>query len=267
MDHFAALGECLAHTTPFETLTKFSLIMVELHFHITESSLPLIPLFRFLPSTLQHLNILNLSSTLDFSSLFNSLSESACYPKLTFLELEFIFNPSFRYSCQSIHRFLLTHNNNLQLLDLNVGPRDEEHLGAWLTNLAGTEFQFSSLQTLGMSFSTPQTGLSAVLPLIKRTAPTLSALSINFHALDFEEAEQVVDALTEGGGQFSMATRTIEEVPGKLKSLTIEINQLSVPFLDLLARNLPQLEELYLWTPEIVGSDQVLSCLISTYLN
>ena len=247
MEHFASLDSYLVHnTTPFENLTKFSLKLDAFRMRLTESSLPLVPFFRFLPPTLQHLNIVNLSFTLDLSVLFNFLSESACYLKLVSLELEFTFNPSFQYSCQSIRRFLLIHSNNLQLLKLHVTTRDQEHLGAWLATLTNTEFQFSSLQTLEISPSTSQTGLSAVLVLIKRTAPTLSALWIDFRALTFEETEQVIDALTEGGA-------TAEEDPRKLKTLGIEITQLSVPFLDLLARKLPQLEELFI-SAGIVGS-------------
>ena len=264
VEHFAGLGDYLGHTAPFETLTKFSLILDSLHWHKVECSLPLIPIFRSLAPTLQHLFILNLSFNLDLSSLFNFLSESTCYPKLTSFELEFTIDPSFQYSCQSILRFLLTHNNNLQLLDLQVATTDQKHLDTWLANLANAEFQFSSLQTLGVSPSMSQTGLSAVLALIKRTAPTLLALWIDSRTLTFEEVEQVVDALTEGEVQFSTTTR----IPRRLKSLSLRITQLSVPFLDLLARKLPQLEELELLTSKIVGSDQVrfLPYLISTWL-
>ena len=39
----------------------------------------------------------------------------------------------------------------------------------------------------------------------------------------------------------------------QLKSLSLNVTELSVSFLDLLARNLPQLEELSLLTTQVVG--------------
>lgn len=274
MDEIASLGEHSARTTPFENLTEFSLILDQSSFfnpQIVQSSLLLEPFFCSLPATLQRLKILSLCYALDFSSLFDALSKSACYPKLTSLQLHFNFCLSFRSSCQSVRHFLLTHNNNLQHLDLyfcTSGSMDGEHLGGWLTNLANNEFQFSSLKTLDIDPSTSQTSLSAVLALIKLTAPTLSELSIGSRTLTFEEVKQVVDALTEDGVQFqAMTTRITGEF--NLKSLTMQIAQLSVPFLDLLARKLPRLEELNLIASKIVGSDQVCfpSCFISTQLN
>jgi len=62
---------------------------------------------------------------------------------------------------------------------------------AWLTNLVDTKFQFSSLQTLEIYPFVTQTGLSAVLTLIKRTAPTLSELWIHFRDLTCKEAKHL----------------------------------------------------------------------------
>ena len=256
MEQIASLGEYSARTTPFENLTEFNLLLDQSFIspHLIQSSLQLVPFFHSLPPSLQLLKITSLCYVLDFSSLFDTLSQSACYPKLTSLELQFNFYESFQNSCQAIHRFLLTYNNNLQNLVIGVfamGTEDGEHLGGWLATLATNEFQFSSLQKLDINPSGSETGLSAVLVLIKRTAPTLSSLRIGSRSLTFEQVKQVVDALTEDGAQFEATTT-------KLKSLVIKINQLSVPFLDLLARKLPRLEELMLTTDYI----QV-CCLIS----
>jgi hypothetical protein len=57
-------------------------------------------------------------------------------------------------------------------------------------------------------------------------------------------------------GDIHEAKATIEE-PRKLKHLSFDVKQLSVSFLDLLARRLPQLEELTLSVSEFVGTEQV----------
>ena len=67
-------------------------------------------------------------------------------------------------------------------------------------------------------------------------------------------ANRVIDALTECEGQ-----------PTMLKNLTLKLTELSVPFLELVARKLPHLKKLTLSQDQLVGSGQVcLSLNLST---
>ncbi len=125
-------------------------------------------------------------------------------------------------------------------------PDDEEPLGAWLADLVNDNVHLPSLQTLDIYPSNTQTGLSALLGLIKLTVPTLSSLIVSGRWLKPEMVNQVIDALTEAEGQ-----------PKMLKSLNLNVTVLSVPFLELLARKLPLLEKLTLSSFGTVGSGQV----------
>src|SRR6266511_2333026 len=81
------------------------------------------------------------------------------------------------------------------------------------------------------------------LPDPHKTHLTLSSLKIYIRDFTFDEAKLLVDALTTEG-------------PSALRTLRVNLTHLSVPFLNLLAHKLSQLEELSLRYCEIVGSDQ-----------
>jgi hypothetical protein len=174
--------------SPFDNLTKLTL---ELH-NVEddedpelESSLALEPFLRSLAPTLQSLNITNKSFTLDLSPLFNALSKPdspALFRNLQSFFLNLHFNTSFNSSPQSLRRFLLTNNNLLHLhLDMTLPlpyPEDEAPLGAWLADLVN-DVRFPFLQSLDIYPSNTESGLSALLILIKRTVLTLSSLTIS----------------------------------------------------------------------------------------
>ena len=216
---------------------------------------------RTLAPTLQRLRISDQSIPHDLCPLFDTLSEPFSpnspipFPHLDTLVLFFHFDNAeiLQASHQSLLRFLLAHHNDLRYLHLKLTVpnlnHNEKHLGVWLTELANNS-QFSSLRTLGIYPSNTPAGLSAVLALIKRTAPTLTSLTIYDHALTHEDAARVLDALTER-----------EVRPRNFKNLEMCILQLSVPFLDLLACKLLQLEKLNLWALDVVGSNQVFPSL------
>lgn len=141
-------------------------------------------------------------------------------------------------------------------IDLTKSP--SEDVGAWLAELLNTIIRFPSLQTLLLYSSSSQIGQSALLTLVQRTASTLSSLTIPYRYLTNEEVYQLLDVLTEGGVQIVTATGLITNSrQSKLKALNMNIFQLSVPFLDLLALKLPHLESLTLVVSEIVGSGKV----------
>jgi len=136
-----------------------------------------------------------------------------------------------------------------------------EDVGVWLAELLNTNIQFPSLQSLLLYSSSSQIGQSALLTLVQRTIPTLTSLTIPYRYLTTEEVNQLLDVLT-GGGVFGQTMRAAtglirNERRSKLKALNMNIFQLSVPFLELLALKLPQLESLKLVVSEIVGSGQV----------
>jgi hypothetical protein len=150
---------------------------------------------------------------------------------------------------------------------IQLDPDMEEPLGTWLADLVNSVPQdsatkcssfFPNLKTLDIYPSTTSAGLSALLVIIKRTAPTLSSLTIRDRYLTREETHQVLDVLTEGQGEARNGVPAqIPPLPTTLKSLRMNITHLSVSFLDLLARKLPQLQNLWLSVSEIVGSDEV----------
>ena len=239
VEMFASIQEYCTHKSPFENLTKLSL---ELHPAIdkgSSTSLTLEPFLRSVAPTLQSLHITNRSSGLDVSPLFSAFSQHDSpdlFPNLKSLSLYFHFHTSLRASRQSLCNFLLS-NNNLHHLHLDMAlssQENEEPLGAWLTDLVNN-VPFPSLQSLDIYPSNTQAGRSAIMTLIKRVAPTLSSLKISRHRWPRHVADQMVNAFTE---------RKIQQ----LKSLSLNITELSVSFLDLLAHNLPKLEKLSLWT-------------------
>lgn len=256
VEMFASIQDYCAHKSPFENLTKLTLELDAVDDDEDpqlESSLPLEPFLRSLTLTLQSLMITNKSFTLDLSPLFNALSKHdspVLFPNLTSLSLSLHFDTSFRTSPQSLRHFLRTHNHLQHLyLDMSLPspfPEDEEPLGVWLVDLVNDNVHFPSLQTLDVYPSNTETGLSALLSLIKLTIPTLSSLIVSGRWLKPEMANQVIDALTECEGQ-----------PKMLRSLDLNITELSVSFLELVARKLPQLEKLSLSSFQVVGSGQV----------
>ena len=310
VDMFALLGE---YSNPqrkpensFGNLTELNLELINrqlLHFvtslspaaiNTPNSVLGLAQFVLSLSPSLELLRIWNWSTTLDlslfFSYLFQPLPGSSPlipFPKLKSLLLILPFNTSLQSSPESLHRFLLTHSNTLQHLQLRLkmkraqlDPDMEEPLGTWLSHLVDDAAYdptirpppspfFPNLQTLDIYPTATPAGLSALLTMIKRTAPTLSSLTIRDRYLTREEAKQVLDALTEGDeGQVRVGfraqaqpTKTREGViePANLKSLRMNITHLTVHFLDILAQALPQLQSLWLSVSEIVGSGRVRS--------
>jgi len=252
---YASLGES-AHNAPFENLTE--LILIPSDNTQIDSSLILEPLLRSVASNLQILHIHAHLSELDLSPLFDALlrplsqydTRRVLFPNLKVLYVSF--NNNFRSFPQSLHCFLLAHSN-LRHLYLDPGrdddEKDDEGLGD-LADLPNNDFQYPSLRSLTIDPFASQVRLSA---LIRHSACILSSLKLHGHSLTFEEAKQVVDALTASQVQGQVT----DQVPNKLKSLSMNIAQLSVSFLDLLAHKFPQLESLSLRVGAIIGSDQV----------
>lgn len=263
----AALVEYCAHERPFKSLT-------ELNFHLywsdtqTISSLSLAPFVLSLAPTLQALRIWSTGRIIDFSPFFNALSEPRSSSPIPFSNLKsvllnFDFDVSLRSIPQSLHRFLLTHNNNLQNLEIDVHSFDG--LDTWLAELVNNNSRFLSLQTLVINPSKTQKGRSAVLTLLKRAASTLSSLTILGPHLTLGNATEMILALTEGEVQIQAAvaaTTKTEKEPKKLESLSLNVLCLTVPFLELLAQKLPELKELSLRVLEITGSDKVRICFL-----
>jgi len=197
---FASIQKYCTHKTPFENLTKLSL---ELHLAFDndkhmESSLNLESFLRCLAPTLKSLKIINRSFRLDLSPLFSAFSQHdspVLFPNLKSLSLHL---HSFLTTPQSLCHFL-RNNNHLQHLHLDMSPsfcyRENEPLGAWLIGLVNN-VTFPSLQSLDIYPSNNQAGRSAVVTLIKRTAPTLSLLKVSGHCLPRHIADQMVNAFT-----------------------------------------------------------------------
>ena len=139
----------------------------------------------------------------------------------------------FHYPKRIDHRRLSPH------LDIRGARNFWAHISpAWST------VPFPSLQSLDIYSPNYQAGRSAVQTLIKCTASTLSSLKISGHCMPSYIAGR-------------MANSFAEHQVRQLKRLSFNIMELSVSFLDLLARNLPQLEKLCLWTFKVVGSSKV----------
>ena len=273
VDMFTSLGEYSAHTTPFRNLTELDLSLgYREHLGFFKEppiqpnlSLTLVPFLQSFAPTLRLLRVSNWSETLDLFTHFNALNQfdsSVPVPNLKslFLYLPGVSVSSPRSSFQSLRRFLLTHSNGLQLLHLTItrphlNPGVDKLLGAWLAELVNNNIQFPCIQTLQLYPSISQIGLSALLALIKRTSSTLYSLTIPNRYLTGEEVGQLLDALTEGEVQVPTTSMVITTPrTSKLRVLSISINHLSVPFLELLAHKLPQLERLSLRVSEIVDS-------------
>jgi hypothetical protein len=298
----------------FGNLTEFNLELINcqiLHdfdagltlptINAPDSILSLAQFVLSLSPSLQLIRIWNWSTTLDLSLFFSHLSHPlpdspslVPFPNLKSLLLILPFNTSLQSSPESLHRFLLAQSTTLLRLQMRLkmrrvqlDPSMEEPLGTWLTHLVDNVVHdsdndpmfvpslfFPNLQTIDIYPSATTAGLSALLTLIKRTAPTLTSLTIRDRYLTLEEAKRVLNVFTEGEGEVKVGygvqvqspamtqatkggTKTRNE--GSLKCLRMNITHLTVPFLDLLARTLPQLQNLWLSVSDIVGSDQVRS--------
>ncbi len=250
---FAALMENSPHERSFESLMELSLHLKD--YQDTNRSIDdpnihsLTRFFLSLGPTLQLLKIDN-TSMFNLSPLFNTLSQQgspAFFPNLNsfFLATEAV-------EPYALHRFLLPHYINLQHFQLKVN--DPEAMDAWLNEFANSDSQVRSLQTLKIFIST-QAGAFALRALIKRTSSTLSSLVIiGQYFWTHEEATQMIYALAPA-----------EATQMDLRSLQISIAHLSVPFLDLLAGKIPQLEKLVLCIDQVVGSNEV--CLLSSHFH
>ncbi len=228
------LPQNYSYNRPFENLTtlRLKLVMVNPNAQ-TNSSLMLTSFLRSVSPTLQLLHIDYISSLeLDLSAVFNDLSQSNSESSIiipNFKSLSLILNPATSLpSLRSLRCFLFTYHDILHhlVLKLHVGDFDgdpDEPLGQWLFDLADN-CQFSSLETLDIYPTKTQTGLSALLTLIKRTAPTLSSLTIYDRCLTPKEAHQVIDALSD---QVKALTKA-----SCLRSLSMDITNLSVSTLD-----------------------------------
>ena len=252
LEMFDWLWEYSAHGAPFPNLIKLSL---DNYGYNSKGSLCLEHLLRSVAPTLQYLRI---RTGDDLSPLFNVLLQhlsgsDSIFPNLKFLILRLHSDPSLPSSPQSLHRFFLTHNSLHQLhLELLKTHRLADTWFAELVNNNG--YQLPSLQTLNVCvYPTTQMALSPLLSLIKRAAPTLTSLTVFSHDLTDEEAQSVLDAVTEG----KIQAKTTTEEPRKLKSLSMYLRYLSVSFLDLLATKFPELEHLSLRPSMILGSNQV----------
>jgi len=259
MEMFASIQEYCTHESPFDNLTKLTLALHPIEDDgLVESSFILGPFLRSLAPTLQSLTVENRFS-LELSHLFDALSKPdslVLFPKLTSVSLYLLFSKSFQTPLQSLCHFLRT-NNHLQHLHLDmtsvVHPEGDELLGVWLADLVSDNIHLPSLQTLDICPPDTQTGISALLSLIKLTVPTLSSLRIRGW---FKPGvvNQMIDALTECEGQ-----------PKMLKSLILDITELSVPCLELVARKLPHLEKLIVSAVQVVGSGQVCFSLCKSF--
>ena len=228
----------------------------------TNTILSLAHFILSLSPSLQHLRILSL---FDVSPLFTHLTQplhgsSSLIPLPNLKSIVLIpFNFTFRSSPQSVHHFLLVHSINIQHLQLSMMmscwplPWDmDKVLDKWLSDFVNADSTtkpsrfFPNLQTLDIHPPATPAGLSATLVFIKRTAPTLSSLRIRSCNLSDEGATQVVHALTRSKVKSS-----------KLKSLQMDISDLRVPFIELLAVKLPQLQKLRLGLKNFTEFSQV----------
>jgi len=238
---------------PFQSLTYLFLSLIDLKFlnPFSEAAKSLSTsrvVAPFLLSLAPTLRCLSIKAEVTLGPLFNALTHSnssVSFPNLKSLLLTFIPSITAQTDPQFLRDFLLSHNENLQRLYVkfetfrmrqttSIGDGSEE----WFTDLANSNYPFPTLKALEIY---TQARLSYVLPILRRTASTLSSLTLCDRYLTDEEGEQVLDVLTVQDGQ---ATKKEEPIP--LKRLCIDIFQLNVPFLDLLAFKLPQLEELTL---------------------
>ena len=237
---------------PFKRLTKLSLELRDINDSSDqiESSFTLIPFFLSLGPTLELMHIKN-NSEVDLSPLFDGLSKptsSIPFPKLRSFKLE-----TQTIESNSLHSFLLPHYCNLHHIKMRF--RKAEAMDAWLTDFAKSNSRLLSLQTIHLNPATSQAGLSSLLTVIKSTSLTLSSLTIlGLRLWTHEEAMQVIYALAEG----DLPVQTLPRTPrSEFRFLKMTISHLSVPFLNLLAGKLPQLEELILGIYQTVGSDEV----------
>jgi hypothetical protein len=182
-------------------------------------------------------------STHDFFSVFYGLiisTSPVAFPKLTSFRLD-----TEAIECVALHSFLLPLYGNLQ--HIRIYMRKEECMDAWLAEFAKSKAQLRSLQSIHLNPGT-KVSLSFLLTLIKSTSVSLSSFTILGRRLwTREEAMQVI-------GSFPRGDLPFQTLESELRSLRITVNDLSLPFLDLLARRLPRLEKLALCVYQTVGS-------------
>jgi hypothetical protein len=191
-------------------------------------------------STLRTLSIRSLCS-LDLSAFFLALDRFSILDQFS---LRFGFDLTFRSDSSGLTRFLREHAKTLKRIRLITGPsapvefvQNNYSTGfkTWITQSTSEPTLFGQLTSLTIS-SVHQLDFASVMSHISRSADTLTELSLCSRCLTLEEVNSLVTI-------FAPRPHSTG-----LKSLRLNISEITFELIHLLAAHLPGLQKLCLYT-------------------
>ena len=211
------------------------------------------PFIRNLAPTLEVLRIWTWAS-IDFSRFYDVLATTN-FPALKSVYIRMAFNDILRQP-ESLKAFLSGCGSTLEKLELRldnsrgmrVDQSNEEPLGKWLEDFVGKDsdplehpLSFPKLEALDFYPSTAESGTTALLSVIHRSADTLLELTIRDRYFYPDQAKTLISAAAKC----------------KLRYFRMNVMYLDVELLDFIMENLPGLEKIWLSLSKVMGSGEV----------
>jgi len=211
------------------------------------------PFIKSLAPTLEVLRIWTWASV-DFSRFYDVLATSN-FPALKSVYIRMAFNDMLRQP-ESLQAFLSGCGCTLEKLELRLnnsrgmqlGQSNEEPLGKWLEDFVGKEsdtlehpLSFPKLQALDFYPSTAESGTTALLSIIHRSADTLLELTIRDRYFYPDQARTLINAAAKC----------------KLRYFRMNVMHLDIELLDLVMEKLPDLEKIWFSLSKVMGSGEV----------
>jgi hypothetical protein len=196
------------------------------------------PFINSLAPQLRHLSIIAWPAEIDLSPLFSALVPS--FPVLHHftIRVPFSLNPSLNPSV--LANFLRHNARTIRVTDLAFAPLFfgsvyDRNVASWLEELGNDPVVLSGLHSLNIYPSSLESvGINALASLTRRSAETLTSLSIFDRYLTYEEVTVIVSIFSTTDSRCNLVT------------LRINLRILDPPIIRLLAINLPRLKNLNL---------------------
>jgi hypothetical protein len=182
---------------------------------------------------------------MDISSLFPSLPN---FPNLHYLVVDIPFEEPALSDPSGLSRFLEIHSDTLR--DVQLTPRawrtsliDADTHGwiNWLESNLSHESVLANLHSLLIAVPWDPHGVELPLAYISRSADTLTSLSLVEHFLTYTQIDRITS---------SLSRRTLRHLGFKVEILTPSL-------LDLLAKTLPDLQELEVYIFSIASDSHI----------
>jgi hypothetical protein len=196
------------------------------------------PFINSLAPQLRHLAIIVYPYEFDLCPLFSALVPS--FPVLRHITIQAPFSQTWSSNPSVLANFLRHNARTIRAADLAfvppyVGYVRDDGLANWLEKLGDDPVVLSRLRSLNIyPSSLGSVGYNALVSLTRRSAKTLTSLSIFDRYLTYEEVTAIVNIFSATDSRCNLVT------------LRINLRKIDPPIIRLLAINLPRLKNLNL---------------------